>query len=61
MEWEAKAAQGGTTATGASAGRSRVTTLISEFLVKEGIDSVSLTPDSVMKITVKVTEMERGF
>jgi pyruvate,water dikinase len=29
-----------------------------EFLVKEGIDSISLNPDSVMKITVKVLEME---
>ncbi|MFO7738605.1 MAG: phosphoenolpyruvate synthase, partial [Desulfatiglandaceae bacterium] len=30
-----------------------------EFLVKEGIDSMSLNPDSVMKITLKVTEMEK--
>jgi len=29
-----------------------------EFLVKEGIDSMSLTPDSVMKITLKVKEVE---
>lgn len=29
-----------------------------EFLVKEGIDSMSLNPDSVMKITLKVREME---
>jgi pyruvate,water dikinase len=29
-----------------------------EFLVKEGIDSMSLNPDSVMKITLKVIEME---
>lgn len=29
-----------------------------EFLVKEGIDSISLNPDSVMKITLKVNEME---
>ncbi len=29
-----------------------------EFLVKEGIDSISLNPDSVMKITLKVIEME---
>ncbi|VUT28022.1 MAG: putative phosphoenolpyruvate synthase [Candidatus Syntrophoarchaeum sp. GoM_oil] len=29
-----------------------------EFLVKEGIDSMSLNPDSVMKITLKVVEME---
>ncbi len=29
-----------------------------EFLVKEGIDSMSLNPDSVMKITLKVKEME---
>ncbi|WP_406660486.1 phosphoenolpyruvate synthase [Methanolobus sp. ZRKC3] len=35
-----------------------------EFLVREGIDSISLNPDSVMKISLKVTEtekeMERG-
>ena len=31
-----------------------------EFLVKEGIDSISLTPDSVMKITLKVKEIEDG-
>jgi pyruvate, water dikinase len=29
-----------------------------EFLVKEEIDSMSLNPDSVMKITVKVIDME---
>ena len=29
-----------------------------EFLVREGIDSISLNPDSVMKITLKVVEME---
>ncbi|WP_292352524.1 phosphoenolpyruvate synthase, partial [Methanomethylovorans sp. PtaU1.Bin093] len=29
-----------------------------EFLVKEGIDSISLNPDSVMKITIKVLETE---
>ena len=29
-----------------------------EFLVKEGIDSMSLNPDSVMKITLKVKEIE---
>ncbi|MBW1636742.1 MAG: phosphoenolpyruvate synthase, partial [Deltaproteobacteria bacterium] len=28
------------------------------FLVKEGIDSMSLNPDSIMKITLKVKEME---
>lgn len=31
---------------------------IAEFLVKEGIDSISLNPDSVMKITLKVLETE---
>jgi pyruvate,water dikinase len=31
---------------------------VAESLVKEGIDSISLNPDSVMKITLKVTEME---
>ncbi|WP_440955238.1 phosphoenolpyruvate synthase [Methanosarcina sp. Mfa9] len=30
-----------------------------EFLVKEGIDSISLNPDSVMKITLKVLETEK--
>jgi pyruvate,water dikinase len=29
-----------------------------EFLVKEGIDSMSINPDSVMKITLKVLDME---
>ena len=29
------------------------------FLVSKGIDSISLNPDSVMKITVKVMEMEK--
>ncbi|MEA2039577.1 MAG: phosphoenolpyruvate synthase [Thermodesulfobacteriota bacterium] len=29
-----------------------------EFLVKEGIDSMSLNPDSVMKITLKLNEIE---
>ena len=29
-----------------------------EFLVNEGIDSMSLNPDSVMKITLRVREME---
>lgn len=29
-----------------------------EFLVKEGIDSISINPDSVMKITIRVVEME---
>jgi len=28
------------------------------FLVKEGIDSISLNPDSVIKITLKVKEVE---
>jgi len=30
------------------------------FQVKEGIDSMSLNPDSVMKITLKVKELEDG-
>lgn len=30
-----------------------------EFLVKEGIDSISLIPDSVMKITVRIMELEK--
>ncbi len=32
-----------------------------EFLVKEGIDSISLNPDSVMKIALKVLEVEKGM
>ncbi len=32
---------------------------IAEFLVNEGIDSMSLNPDAVMKITVRVLEVER--
>ncbi|MFC2006537.1 phosphoenolpyruvate synthase, partial [Chloroflexota bacterium] len=32
-----------------------------EFLVKEGIHSMSLTADSVMKITLKVLDMERSL
>ena len=32
---------------------------IAEFLVKQGIDSISLNPDSVMKITLKVLETEK--
>ncbi len=32
---------------------------IAEFLVKLGIDSISLNPDSVMKITLKVLETEK--
>jgi len=30
-----------------------------EFLVKEGIDSISLNPDSVMKITARIAQMEK--
>lgn len=30
-----------------------------EFLVKEGIDSISINPDTVMKITLKVVETEK--
>jgi len=32
-----------------------------EFLVKEGIDSISLNPDSVMKITLKVLDLEKNL
>ena len=32
-----------------------------EFLVKEGIDSMSLNPDSMMKITLKVNEIEESL
>lgn len=32
-----------------------------EFLVREGIDSMSLNPDSVMKITLKVIEIEESL
>jgi pyruvate, water dikinase len=31
---------------------------IAEFLVKEGIDSISVNPDSLMKITLTVSQME---
>ena len=31
-----------------------------EFLVREGIDSVSLNPDSVMKVTLKAVEIENA-
>ena len=31
------------------------------FLVREGIDSISLNPDSVMKITLRVLEMEEAL
>lgn len=34
---------------------------IAEFLVKQGIDSISLNPDSVMKVTLKVLETEKGL
>ncbi|WP_300457083.1 phosphoenolpyruvate synthase [Desulfobacula sp.] len=30
-----------------------------EFLVKKGIDSISLTPDSIMKTTLKIIELEK--
>lgn len=32
-----------------------------EFLVREGIDSISLNPDSIMKITMKVLETEETY
>ncbi|MFT5702363.1 MAG: pyruvate,water dikinase [Desulforhopalus sp.] len=32
-----------------------------EFLVREGIDSISLIPDSVMKITGRIAEMENSL
>ena len=32
-----------------------------EFLVREGIDSISINPDSVMKITLKVLETEKAL
>jgi pyruvate,water dikinase len=32
-----------------------------EFLVREGIDSISLNPDPVMKIGLKVLEVEKGI
>ncbi len=32
---------------------------IAEFLVKQGIDSISLNPDSVIKVTLKVLETEK--
>jgi pyruvate,water dikinase len=30
------------------------------FLVEKGIDSISLTPDSVVPTTIKILEVERG-
>jgi len=30
-------------------------------LVREGIDSMSLNPDSVMKITLKVLDLEKNL
>jgi pyruvate,water dikinase len=32
-----------------------------EFLVREGIDSISINPDSVMQITLKVLETEKDI
>ncbi|HNP31562.1 MAG TPA: phosphoenolpyruvate synthase, partial [Nitrospirales bacterium] len=32
-----------------------------QFLVKQGIDSISLNPDAVVKTTVKILEMEQGL
>jgi len=32
---------------------------IAEFLVKQGIESISLNPDSVMKVTLKVLDTEK--
>lgn len=31
-----------------------------QFLVREGIDSISLNPDSVMKTTLKIIEVEKN-
>jgi pyruvate,water dikinase len=31
---------------------------LAEFLVKEGIDSISLNPDTVLKMALKVKEVE---
>jgi pyruvate,water dikinase len=32
-----------------------------EFLVQEGIDSISLNPDSILKIYLKVMETEKSI
>ncbi len=32
-----------------------------EFLVRKGIDSISLTPDSIMKTTLKIVELEKNL
>ncbi len=32
-----------------------------EFLVGEGIDSISLNPDTVLKTTMAIVEKERSF
>jgi pyruvate,water dikinase len=31
-----------------------------EFLVKEGINSISLTPDSIVKISLKLADIENS-
>jgi pyruvate,water dikinase len=32
-----------------------------EFLLRDGIDSISINPDSVMKITLNVLETEKAL
>ncbi len=32
-----------------------------EFLVRKDLDSISLNPDSVMKMTLKIIETEKGL
>jgi len=32
-----------------------------QFLVEQGIDSISLNPDAVLKTTVKILEMEQAL
>ena len=52
--------QGARAARSASAARRRATTPSSpQFLVEQGIDSISLNPDAVLKTTVRILETER--
>ena len=36
-------------------------TMIAQFLLEQGIDSISLNPDTVLKTTVAILEKERGL
>jgi pyruvate,water dikinase len=34
---------------------------VAEFLVREGIESISLNPDSVLKTTMRILEVEKAM